>query len=152
MVKEKKRQVKQSSAKEVIDVLRERIASHEIPPGTRLVEERMALEFGITRARMREVFSALEALDLVMRIPNRGTVVCKLELNQVFEIYDVREALEGMCARLAAQNAPPDSWQDMVDLYAPGGVMEQHVKDNNIEACFEEYSRLRARMIDAANN
>lgn len=136
----------------VLDVLRDRIASHQIPPGTKLVEERLAVEFGITRARMREVFSALEALGLVMRIPNRGTVVCKLELSQVFEIYDVREALEGMCARLAAQNAPPESWQDMVDLYAPGGVMENYVKDKNIEAFFDEYSRLRLRMIEAANN
>src|SRR5690606_19072848 len=143
MVKEKKRQVKQSSAKEVIDVLRERIASHEIPPGTRLVEERLALEFGITRARIREVFSALEALDLVMRIPNRGTIVCKLELSQVFEIYDVREALEGMCARLAAKNVPPESWQEMLDLYAEGGVMETYVKENNIEAFFGEYRRWR---------
>jgi DNA-binding GntR family transcriptional regulator len=132
--------------------LRERIASHQIPPGTKLVEERLAVEFGITRARMREVFSALEALGLVMRIPNRGTVVCKLDLNQVFEIYDVREALEGMCARLAAQNAPPESWQDMVDLYAPDGAMEQYVKEGNIEDFFEEYSRLRLRMIEAANN
>lgn len=152
MVKEKKKQVKQSSAKEVIDALRERIASHEIPPGTRLVEERLALEFGITRARIREVFSALEALDLVMRIPNRGTIVCKLELSQVFEIYDVREALEGMCARLAAKNVPPESWQEMLDLYAEGGVMETYVKENNIEAFFGEYRRWRARMIEAANN
>jgi len=136
----------------VLDVLRERIASHQIPPGTKLVEERLAVEFGITRARMREVFSALEALGLVMRIPNRGTVVCTLELDQVFEIYDVREALEGMCARLAAQNVPPESWQDMVDLYAPGGTMEQYVADRNIEAFFEEYNRFRLRMIEAAGN
>lgn len=136
----------------VLEILRERIASHEIPPGTKLGEERLAREFGITRARMREVFSALEALELVMRIPNRGTIVCKLELNQVFEIYDVREALEGMCARLAAKNVPPESWQDMVDLYAPGGPMEQYVNDNNIEAFFTEYRRWRARMIEAAHN
>jgi len=136
----------------VLDVLRERIASHQIPPGTKLVEERLAVEFGITRARMREVFSALEAVGLVMRIPNRGTIVCKLELSQVFEIYDVREALEGMCARLAAKNVPPESWQDMVDLYTPGGIMEQYVRDRNIEPFFEEYNRLRHRMIEAANN
>lgn len=137
---------------EVLDVLRQRISSHQIPPGTKLVEERLATEFGTTRSRMREVFSALEALGLVMRIPNRGTIVCKLELSQVFEIYDVREALEGMCARLAAQNVPPESWQDLVDLYAPGGVMEKHLKDLKIEAFFEEYNRLRVRMIEAANN
>lgn len=143
---------KKKSSVPVLDVLRDRIASHQIPPGTKLIEERLAKEFGITRARMREVFSALEALGLVMRIPNRGTIVCRLDLNQVFEIYDVREALEGMCARLAAKNAAPESWQDLVDLYAPGGVMEQYVQDKNIEAFFKEYSELRHRMIEAANN
>lgn len=136
----------------VLDVLRERIASHQIPPGTKLVEERLSKEFGITRARMREVFSALEALGLVMRIPHQGTIVCKLELNQVFEIYDVREALEGMCARLAAKNTTATDWQDMVELYAPDGPMEHYIKDKNIEAFFDEYNRLRLRMIEAADN
>lgn len=146
------KQKKKKQAVPVLDVLRARIASHQIPPGTKLIEERLAVEFGITRARMREVFSALEAVGLVMRIPNRGTIVCKLELSQVFEIYDVREALEGMCARLAAKNSPPESWQDMVDLYAPDGPMEGYVKDKNIEAFFDQYSGLRQRMIEAANN
>lgn len=136
----------------VLDILRARIASHEILPGAKLLEEKLAKEFGTTRARMREVFSALEAVGLIERIPNRGAIVSKLELNQVFEIYDVREALEGMCARLATQNAPPESWQDMVDLYAPGGVMETYVKDHNIEAFFEHYNDFRHRMIEAANN
>lgn len=136
----------------VLETLRERIASHQIPPGTKLVEERLANEFGTTRARVREVFSALEAIGLVMRVPNRGTIVCKLELSQVFEIYDVREALEGLCARLAAQNSSPESWQDLVELYAPGGLAEQYLDEKNIEAFFEIYNQLRHRMIDAANN
>ena len=56
------------------------------------------------RARIREAFSALEQRGLVERIPNRGAVVTRLDLSQVFHIYDLREVLEGLCARLATQN------------------------------------------------
>lgn len=136
----------------VLEVLRQRIASHQIPPGTKLVEERLAAEFGTTRPRLREVFSALEALGLVTRIPNRGTIVSKLELNQVFEIYEVREALEGMCARLAAEKSTPEMWQDLVEMYAPGGQMEAYIADKNIEAFFEVYNQLRHRLIETADN
>lgn len=141
-----------SNAHSVFETLRDRITSHHIPPGAKLAEQQLAKEFGISRARIREVFSSLEARGLIQRIPNRGAVVSKLELNQVFEIYDAREALEGMCTRLATQNVAPESWQDMVDLYAPGGQMETYLAQGDMESFLAQYSALRRRVIEAANN
>lgn len=143
---------KGDKSKQILDVLRQRIASHEIVPGSRLREGVFVTEFGVTRARIREVFSALEALGLVERVHNRGTIVCRLELDDVFEIYEVREALEGACARLAARNLPGEPWQDLVDLYAPQGLMEQYVAEKDIISFFEEYEKLRERMVTAADN
>ena len=113
----KKLQAKVAPAHEVLQVLRERIARQDIAPGAKLREHELAAEFGVPRTRIREVFGALESRGLIERIPNRGAVVSRLELDQVFNLYDVRAVLEGLCVRQATQNAPPETWQEFVDLF-----------------------------------
>ncbi|MBE0612119.1 MAG: GntR family transcriptional regulator [Burkholderiales bacterium] len=131
-------------------VLRERIAKQEIAPGGKLREQELSTEFGVPRALVREVFCALEQRGLIERIPNRGAVVVRLDLSQVFEIYDLREVLEGLCARLATQNSSPESWQDMVDMFE--GPMEEYVKRGDYESFLAGYGVFRRRLIEAAAN
>jgi DNA-binding GntR family transcriptional regulator len=137
-------------APDVLQLLRDRIARQEIPPGARLRESQLAEEFGAPRTRIREAFSALEQRGLIERIPNRGAVVTRLDPSHVFHIYDVREVLEGLCARLAAENTPPESWQDLVDLFA--GPMEECVRQGDFDAFVAGYERFRRRTIEAAGN
>src|SRR5262249_37117678 len=103
-------------AVDVLQVLRDRIARQDIAPGAKLREHELAEEFGVPRARIREVFAALEGRGLIERIPNRGAVVSRLELDQAFNLYDVRAVLEGLCVRQATQNVPNETWQEFVDL------------------------------------
>ena len=92
---------------EIVDVLRERIASQQVPPGSKLLEQDLAEEFNAPRTAVREALAALEQRGLIERIPNRGAVVMRLELSQVFHIYDTREVLEGLCSRLATEKSQP---------------------------------------------
>src|ERR1700682_677346 len=103
------------SAVEVLNTLRQRIARQEIPPGSKLREHELADEFGVPRTRIREVFGALESRGLIERIPNRGAVVMRLDFAHVFQLYDVRALLEGLCVRLATENVPPEAWQELGD-------------------------------------
>lgn len=135
---------------DMFEVLRERIARHEIPPGAKLREHELALEFDVPRTRVREVFSALEQRGLIERIPNRGAIVARLDLSQVFHIYDLREVLEGLCARLATQNAPPESWQDLLDFFE--GPMQSYVEQCDFDAFIAGYERFRRRANEAAGN
>lgn len=137
---------------DVVQVIRERIANHSIPPGTKLVETEMADEFGISRTRVREVLTELELRGLIRREPNRGAVVARLDLPEIFAIYDVREALEGMAVRLATLNAPPESWEYWLEQFREGGPMQAHVDRGEIEAYFKQYDRLRGDIIAAAGN
>ena len=137
---------------DILEALRERIASHAIPPGAKLHEAQLAQEFGVSRTRVREALTALELRGLIKRIPNRGAEVCRLDLTQVFEIYDAREALEGMCVRLATEKAPPESWQEWVDLLREGGPMEQAIEAGDVETYFATYDRMRRRIIEASEN
>ncbi len=135
---------------EILEALRRRIAGHEIPPGGKLREQDLAAEFGVPRTRIRDVLGTLESRGLIERIPNRGAVVTRLDIELVFKLYDVREVLEGLCARLATENVPPDSWQDLVDHYDE--PMANFLKAGDFDSYVEGYNRLRQRTITAAGN
>jgi DNA-binding GntR family transcriptional regulator len=134
----------------VFQALRERIASHQLPPGSKLNEQDLAKEFKVSRAVIREIFVKLEQRALISRTHKKSPVVVRLELREVFDLYAVREMLEGLCARLAAKNAPKESWQDLVELF--GKPMEDAVERGDLEEYIKNIQFLRIRMIAAANN
>lgn len=138
------------SAEHVLQTLRERITRHELPPGSKLFEKELSGEFGVSRAKIRDMLAILQQRGLIERIPKRGAVVERLDPAQVFHIYAVREALEGVCVRLATQNMPPESWQDLVELF--GKPIEEDVKDGDLEAYITKLETLRRRTREAARN
>lgn len=107
------------SAEDLLAIIWERIASHDLLPSSRLQEANLAKEFGVSRAIVREVLAALEYRGLIQRIPNRGAVVTRLELSEVYEISEVRESLEGLCVRLATMRAPKGVWRKHIDRLGP---------------------------------
>jgi DNA-binding GntR family transcriptional regulator len=139
-----------ASTLDVLQVLRERIARQDIAPGAKLREHELANEFNVPRARIREVFGALESRGLIERIPNRGAVVSRLELDQVFHLYDVRAVLEGLCVRSATENVPRETWQEFVDLF--GAPMQRFVDDSDFDAFLAGYERFRRKFIECARN
>lgn len=135
---------------DIVATLRGRIASQDIPPGAKLRETDLALEFGVARTRIRDTLAALEQRGLVERIPNRGAVVTRLDLSQVFYIYDLREVLEGLCARLATERTPPERWRKELELFQ--GPMKELVARNELDQYIERYEALRRSIIEAAGN
>ena len=95
----------------VTQELRHLIATQEIPPGSKLSEVFLSEKYGISRSRVRDVLSTLEQRGLVERIPNRGAIVVRLEISQIFDLYEVREVLEGLCVRLATIRGDSIKWQ-----------------------------------------
>jgi len=138
------------SAGALLPALRERIARRALPPGAKLLENDLAREFGVSRAKVRDAFGVLEQRGLIQRIPNRGAVVARLDLSQVFEIYAVREMLEGLCVRLAVERTRPSSWQDLVQVF--GRPMETIVKRGEFEKYIANLDELRSRTLEAAGN
>jgi DNA-binding GntR family transcriptional regulator len=88
---------------QILKAIEEDIVFGVLPPQSRLVEERLAERFDAKRHVIREVFSTLEDLGLVVRVPNKGALVTELTPAEVLEIYDMRELLEtraGMLTQL----------------------------------------------------
>ncbi len=128
--------------------LRRRILRHELPPGTPLREQALAEEFGMSRQMVREALAELEGRGLVERGPFRGAAVRRYTLGDYLQMMQVREVLEGLCARLAARNAAPDSWLDLVARF--GAPLEAAIATGELAAYLDQLETLRRRMRDAA--
>jgi DNA-binding GntR family transcriptional regulator len=135
---------------EVARRLRERIASHAIPPGARLREWDVAADFGVSRLCAREALEALVHLGFVERQPNRGVAVRRRSLPEVLRLFELREVNEGLCARIAAGSVPAASWDDLVQLF--GAPMEAIVERKDLHAYVANYEELRRRLIRAADS
>ena len=97
-----------TAADRVFASLQDAIVRGDIPAGSRLGETELALRFGTSRGPLREALRRLESRHLVERTPHVGVRIATLEHTALIEIYYVREALEGMAARLAATHMSSD--------------------------------------------
>ncbi|MCE8014079.1 GntR family transcriptional regulator [Billgrantia desiderata] len=91
-------------AERVFHQLQDAIVRGELAPGSKITEPGLSKTYGISRGPLREAMRRLEAHRLIERVPHVGARVVKLSMKELLELFDVREALESMAARLAAQN------------------------------------------------
>lgn len=96
--------------------LKDDIISGKLPQGSKLVEEELARAYGISRGPLREAIRRLEGVKLLERIPHAGVRVVTLNYKMMSDIYGVREALEGMAARLAAEHMSKEKIRDLQEL------------------------------------
>ncbi|MCU7555468.1 GntR family transcriptional regulator [Alteromonas sp. ASW11-19] len=96
--------------------LRKDIVEGLIPAGSKLSETELSTKYAVSRAVIREAISRLMSCHLVERRANVGARVVALSPEGLVELYQVREALEGMAARLAAKNMSEQQVQDLQAL------------------------------------
>jgi DNA-binding GntR family transcriptional regulator len=101
------------SSERVYRQLRQMILSGELPPQTRLVEIHLGEQFGVSRTPVREALKRLTAEKLVLGDPVRGLIVHAPEPHEVSEVYLVRESLESLASRLAAQRISADELRQL---------------------------------------
>ena len=110
-------------AERVFEDVKEAIVLGRIAPGSKISEPELARTYGISRGPLREAIGRLEACGLVDRKANVGARVVSLSGTQLVDIYRVREALEGMAARLAAEVMTDD------EIQALRAVLVRHARD-----------------------
>lgn len=96
--------------------LRKDIVEGIIVSGSKLSEMELSTKYAVSRAVIREAINRLESCHLVERKANIGARVVNLTLEGLAELYQVRESLEGMAARLAAINMTDDDIADLQSL------------------------------------
>lgn len=96
--------------------IREAIVTGALRPGQRLVEVDLAQRLGISRAPVREALRLLESEGLVVAEPHRGAHVARFSRKDLWEIYTLRAAVEGLAVRLVATRPPVEVLRRLEDL------------------------------------
>ena len=95
-------QLVQNASVTATELIRQAILEGGLEPGSRLKEEELARELGISRTPVREALLMLQAEGLIVTTPNRGASVRVHDANDLRDLYQLRALLEGYAARLAA--------------------------------------------------
>ncbi|MCK4400694.1 GntR family transcriptional regulator [bacterium] len=96
--------------------LKKAIISGEFCPGQSLPQRRIAERFGITTITAREIFRKLEHDGLIEIEPKWGVKICDLDIAELEGRYIVREALEGMAARIVAKKINSQKAEELIKL------------------------------------
>lgn len=117
--------------------LRNQILEGRFAPGQRLISRDIVELTGVSRGSLREAFRRLEADGMVELVPNRGAIVRKLSRDEVMKVFEIREALEGFSARLAATRINLDDNRERFTAVLDQGrvhgvrpVFQGFIKDN----------------------
>ncbi|QTF91629.1 GntR family transcriptional regulator [Halomonas sp. BM-2019] len=105
-------------AERVFQQLQDAIVRGELAPGSKITEPGLSRAYGISRGPLREAMRRLEAHRLIERVPHVGARVVQLSMKELLELFDVREALESMAARLAAEHMTAEEIAGLRDLLA----------------------------------
>ena len=123
--------------------LREKIVAGELPPGSRLLDDTLADEIGISRTPIRDALSRLAEEGLLERGARGGFVVRSFSVAEALDAIELRGVLEGTAARLAAERGVPldvmAQFENIVDR------MDEACGDDRMIANLESYSRLNER-------
>jgi DNA-binding GntR family transcriptional regulator len=135
---------------QVTERLREMILDGSLAPGTELRQESLSADFGVSRTPLREAFRVLERDGLIQSISNNRSVVVELDDENMRELLEIREALDGLAARLAAErtlDAPQAAdLRDAVEsLEASGATMD-------LGTFLSSHVRFHTSVFEAAGN
>ncbi len=98
---------------QIKDVLLQRIVEGSYPPGSRIVETRVAQELGVSQGPVREALRDLEQLGCVAHEPYRGCSVRAFSASELLDAFPVRAALEALAARLAAERITDEQLDEL---------------------------------------
>lgn len=103
---------------ETADALRNAISRGDLAPGARLVQDQLAAELGVSRTPLREALLKLQQEGLVALSRSRGVEVRRRNPSDAIDLYEVREVIDGLAARLAAERATPREVEELGRILA----------------------------------
>jgi DNA-binding GntR family transcriptional regulator len=124
---------------EIREKLIEDILHGRLSPGARIIETRIAQQFGVSQGPVREALRDLELFGFVVSSPFRGTQVRRITTEDLLEIYPIRAALEGVAARTAAlriDGATLDQLEELIGAMHDAASLNDPHAQANIDGAF----------------
>jgi DNA-binding GntR family transcriptional regulator len=135
---------------EVAERLRQRIFAHELPPGTRIDEQLLTVDYGISRTPLREALKVLAAEGLVTLRPRRGCFVTEISEQDLDEIFPLMAMLEGRLRTRSDEGGPSRSRSP--GLKQSTRQLQRFAGSNQIERFFEANQEFHFRIQEMSGN
>lgn len=97
----------------VFETLRDAIIQGRLKPGERLMEIQLAEEMGVSRTPVREAIRKLELEGFLVMVPRRGVYVAGISMKDIVDVFEIRAALEGLAAGLAAERITDEELEEL---------------------------------------
>jgi DNA-binding GntR family transcriptional regulator len=125
------------------------ILQGDLPPGSRLVETRLARQLGTSQAPIREALRDLATLGFIETQAYKGSWVRKPSKRELVDAVQVRAELEGLAARLAAEKRSEQCIKDLEDLFEAMAAAAER-GDPHDHALLN--TRFHARIVQSSGN
>lgn len=102
------RAAREQTVDEIVEKIYAAILEHRLHPGTKLGEDRLASIFGVSRARIREVFARLAHEQVIDLYPQRGAFVAKPTTEQALDVFEARRMIEAGVLRRLVRTLTPE--------------------------------------------
>ena len=132
---------------EVAELLRQRIFSRELEPGSWIDELKLAEEYGISRTPLREALKVLAAEGLITMKVRRGAYVTEVSEKDLVDVYHLLSLLESDAAGEVAKRATDAELEELQALH-----QDLEAAEPDREKFFEINERFHMRMLELADN
>jgi DNA-binding GntR family transcriptional regulator len=141
---------RQTAVEAAIEAITEGVKEGRYAPGQRLVEADLTAELGISRGPLREALGRLAAEGVLELEPYRGAIVRRLSADDVRDLFNVREVLEGEAARLAALHI--DEGDNRVRLERAIAVVDEYQGRGDTFAYMDENERFHELVVELSGS
>ncbi len=138
-----------SLSKKTYNKLKDNIISGKFAAGERLSYEQLTNKLAVSQTPLREALQRLEREGLVVNFPRKGVYVRELSETDIVELYDIREMLEALAARLACQFATDNQIAEMTNTCRQ---YENAISKGDKKLCLEVDLKFHKLLLDAGAN
>jgi DNA-binding GntR family transcriptional regulator len=128
--------------------LKEMILRKKLKPGEKLLQDKLASELGVSRTPLLKALQMLEYDYLVESIPRRGMYVKDYTVEEMIEIYEVREGIESMAIRLTTERINQTELKKLKAIWAPF-IGQENIDEKAYRLADEKFHAL---LLDCSKN
>ena len=135
-------------ADQVYDQIMQAIRDGSISPDDRIVQEKLAEVFEISRTPIREALFRMEQEGILVVAGRGGFRIRRLEQDEIAELYGARASIEGFAARLLAETGGPETFDRLRKQIAEA----EDLKENTVQAYFDANMSIHRAFVQATGN
>lgn len=132
---------------DVAERLRQQIFDRQLEPGSWIDEQKLCVEYGISRTPLREALKVLAVEGLVTMKVRRGAYVTEMSIDDVTQVYHLLALMESDAAAQAARSASAEQMRELRDLHER---LEKQVRQR--DAFFATNEQFHLRLLEIAGN